>query len=211
MKLDPAEWRDIPGYGGMYQANIEGNIRRVWPDGKTRILKPCARSQGKEKSSTMWVVNVYCSDGKRHLRTVGRMVAETFLGTPPTDSFVCHKNGMTSDNAVYNLIYIEKREFWCKIGKMSHHTRQVIKIDRAGEIVEVYKSAKIAAEENYISYCNMLWRCSGGPKLGPVGDGFDYAYEGDAASIKAAKHRLGYVPMYKRRKNDSKDAGRGNA
>ena len=33
-------WKDIPGYDGKYQADTEGNIRRVYPSGKTRLLRP---------------------------------------------------------------------------------------------------------------------------------------------------------------------------
>ena len=33
-------WKDIPGYDGKYQADKEGNVRRVYKSGKTRILMP---------------------------------------------------------------------------------------------------------------------------------------------------------------------------
>lgn len=33
-------WRDIPGFEGIYQADREGNIRRLYRNGKTRILTP---------------------------------------------------------------------------------------------------------------------------------------------------------------------------
>ena len=33
-------WKDIPGYDGKYQADMEGNIRRVYQSGKTRLMTP---------------------------------------------------------------------------------------------------------------------------------------------------------------------------
>ena len=33
-------WTNIPGYSGKYQADIEGNIRRVYKSGKTRQMTP---------------------------------------------------------------------------------------------------------------------------------------------------------------------------
>lgn len=33
-------WRDIPGFEGIYQADREGNIRRLYQNGKVRILTP---------------------------------------------------------------------------------------------------------------------------------------------------------------------------
>ena len=33
-------WTNIPGFKGIYQASREGDIRRVYKNGKTRILTP---------------------------------------------------------------------------------------------------------------------------------------------------------------------------
>ena len=33
-------WKDIPGYDGKYQADMEGNIRRIYQSGKTRLMTP---------------------------------------------------------------------------------------------------------------------------------------------------------------------------
>lgn len=203
MKLDPAEWRDIPEYEGMYQANIEGQIRRVFPDGRTRILKPCQHMQ--KNNAPACVVNVYSPDGRRRLRMISTMVAAAFLGPTPPGMYVYHKNGMLRDNAVYNLGFIKKEEFWSMLGRKRSRRKNVVKLAKTGEIVEIYKSAKHAAAANYISYSMMLSRCNGVPKLGPAGDGFDYAWEDDAQSIKAAKRRLQYVPQYKIRKRRVSD------
>lgn len=195
MKLDPAEWRDIPGYDGIYQANAEGQIRRCWPDGRTRVLKPCRHYQKGNIPTS--VVNMYGPDGRRRLRTIGKMVAETFLGPCPEGMFVCHKNGMLTDNSVYNLAFIDKTEFYKR--KTGRKGKSVIKIYASGE-TEIFGSAKIAAEKNFMSYANMIWRCNGGPKLGPTGSGYDFAWEDDAESIKAAKKRLKYKPRFKKTK-----------
>ncbi len=36
-------WTDIPGYGGKYQVDKEGNVRRVYLSGRTRALSPYHR------------------------------------------------------------------------------------------------------------------------------------------------------------------------
>ena len=33
-------WRDIPGYDGKYQADMNGNVRRIYGSGKARTMKP---------------------------------------------------------------------------------------------------------------------------------------------------------------------------
>ena len=33
-------WRDIPGYGGKYQVDMNGVVRRIYKSGKTRQMTP---------------------------------------------------------------------------------------------------------------------------------------------------------------------------
>lgn len=197
MRIDPQEWRDVPGFGGQYQANAEGQIRRIWPDGRTSILKPCQHDQQSKRGVTT-VVNMYCQDGKRRLKCVGRIIAETFMGPTPPGMVIYHKNGMLTDNSLYNLDYIGRGELCKRLGSRSHE-RPVVKLSGSGDIIAAYGSAKKAAEANYISYSVMLWRCNGGPRTGPASDGCDYAWEDDPVSIRAARRRLAYIPKYKQK------------
>ena len=53
-------WTNIPGYSGKYQADIDGNIRRVYKSGKTRLMTPYRK---KMRGSQRLVVKL-TRDGK---------------------------------------------------------------------------------------------------------------------------------------------------
>lgn len=82
-------WKDIPGYGGKYQADKEGNVRRVYKSGKTRILTPYHK---KMRGSQRLVVKISI-DGKGREVILMNLIARTFLGQPPEGYVAHHING----------------------------------------------------------------------------------------------------------------------
>ena len=44
-------WTNIPGFKGIYQASREGDIRRVYKNGKTRILTPYHKKNERESAT----------------------------------------------------------------------------------------------------------------------------------------------------------------
>ena len=104
-------WKDIPQYEGLYQASSEGRIRtvegkttsnsryahRVW---KSRILKGRGDNHTTGKRVSLW------KDGKRKDFLVARLVALTFLGTPPDGYTVNHIDGNRMNNDIRNLEWL---------------------------------------------------------------------------------------------------------
>jgi hypothetical protein len=104
-------WKDIPGYEGLYQASNLGNIRtsegkitgnkryttRRW---KSRILKGRGDNPKTGKRVSLW------KDGKVKDWLVARLVALTFLGTPPDKFTVNHKDGNRMNNNLDNLEWV---------------------------------------------------------------------------------------------------------
>lgn len=104
-------WKDIPNYEGLYQASNEGRIRTV--EGKTtssarfkerhwksRIMKGRGNNRKTGKRVALW------KDGQCKEFLVARLVALTFLGTPPEKYTVNHKDGNRMNNAVNNLEWL---------------------------------------------------------------------------------------------------------
>lgn len=110
------EWRDIPGYEGLYQASSHGRVRSVphlkygsnykRPSGyyymtKSRIIAP------KKKYNGYLQVNLY-KDGKPKTYSVHRLVLTTFIGH--SDLTINHINEDKTDNRLENLEYLTASE-----------------------------------------------------------------------------------------------------
>jgi hypothetical protein len=96
------EWRDIPGYEGLYQASNMGWIKSL-VGRKERILKPVMHSNGYMR------VSLYI-DKKLQQKYIHRLVAETFLANPQNKSEVNHLDGNKTNNHVENLEWATSSE-----------------------------------------------------------------------------------------------------
>lgn len=180
------DWQDIKGYGGKYQVNMQGKVRRVFASGKTRILTP----YHKKMSGSQRLVVKLTNDGKSKEIILMQIVARTFLGEPPKGYVPYHKNGLQSDNFVNNIAYISREELGKKTGGGSRR-QPVAKINQDGEIVEVYTSARECARQNYMSYQTIIDRCNGKCKSAFAPDGFAYAWEDSEVSIRNTLKKIG--------------------
>ena len=186
-------WTDIVGYDGKYQVDKEGNVRRVYPSGKTRPMKP----YHKKMSGSQRLVVKLTINGKGKEEILLQIVAKTFLGECPKGYVPYHKNGCQNDNYVNNIAYISKKELGRLTGASSRR-KSVAKINSDGEIVEVYSYARQAAEENYMSYQTIIDRCNRKRKSTFAPDGYAYAWEDSEVSMNYAIRKIeqhnGYMP-----------------
>lgn len=186
-------WKDIPGYDGKYQADTEGNVRRVYKSGKTRLMTPYHK---KMRGSQRLVVKLTI-DSKSKEEILLQLIARTFLGEPPKGCVPYHRNGCQSDNYVNNIAYISRKELGEKTGKRSR-SMAVVKIDASGEVVDVYSSAREAGRKNFMSYQTIIDRCNRKCKSAFAPDGYAYAWEDKEVSMRNAISKIeqtrGYVP-----------------
>lgn len=176
-------WKNIPGYDGKYQADTEGNIRRVYPSGKTRKMT----AYHKKMSGSQRLVVKLTRDGKSKEEILMQIIARTFLGEPPAGCVAYHRNGCQSDNYIQNISYISRK----KLGKLTGakaRRQPVAKLDSSGEVLEVYSSAREAGKKNYCSYQTVTDRCNGKVKA-PLGN-IDFAWEDSEISMNRAVRRL---------------------
>lgn len=186
-------WKDIPGYDGKYQVDIEGNIRRVYKSGKTRPMTAYKKSM--TGSQRLIVKLTKCGKPKEVI--VLQVVARTFLGACPAGCVPYHKNGVQSDNYVNNIGYINRTELGRLTGAKARR-KPVAKIDCSGEAVEIYSSAREAAKRNHMSYQTVIDRCNGKCKSAFAPDGYAYAWEDKEVSMRHAIRKIeqhnGYMP-----------------
>ncbi|MEG2101968.1 MAG: NUMOD4 domain-containing protein [Flavobacterium sp.] len=186
-------WKDIPEYDGKYQVDKQGNIRRIYQSGKTRLMNPyCKKTSNNKRIIVRMSIN-----GKSKEEAVIQIVAKTFIGKPPNGCVPYHKNGIQADNYLNNIAYISKIELGRMTGA-SGRRKTVAKIDANGEMVDFYTSAREAARSNHMSKQTVTSRCNGKCKSAFAPDGYAYAWEDSEVSVKNAIRKIelekGYMP-----------------
>jgi hypothetical protein len=160
-------WKDIPGYKGYYQASNLGRIRslKFWSNSskkhydRIKVLKPKPSSKLSSHSGkvgTGYRVDLH-KDGDVKSYLVARLVAFTFLGFPPDESYtVEHKNGNRLDNKVENLEWMTRGDNIRAGFKNNLYTYQkaVYIIDKTSGEKTLYRSMSLAsrAMEKNVGY-----------------------------------------------------------
>ena len=166
----PEYWRDIPGYEGKYQASTEGRIRRLHKDGSKQVLKQFVNgSNGKQRT-----VNLYKDDGQAGPANVLRLVALTWYPEQARDSCAVHRNGLHSDNSVYNIMFLDKVELGKRFGDVRR--KAVCMLDRSGEVLEIFPSVTAASLATGLARVTIVRHCR---HLGtrPLPDGITFAWD----------------------------------
>ena len=158
------EWRDIPGYEGIYQASTFGNIRTV--DGKTttterhgvrhlksRVMKGRGDNPQTGKRVSLW------KEGEQKSFLVARLVAETFLGSPKEGDTVNHIDGNRFNNNVSNLEWLSLADnirHGFDTGLYAKCQKKVV-LRRGGDSIEFSSMADaslfLGRNSQYISNC----------------------------------------------------------
>ena len=146
---DTAYWRDVPGYSGIYQVSRAGIVRRISKTGVRDLTYYRHKRHGMK-----WLVKVGKTDMPVH-----RLVYQVWKGDIPDNMRVYHKNGILCDNRADNLALIDMHTLGKISGGRTNRCKQVVKISESGEEVEIYKSAREAARQNFMSYQTVLDRC----------------------------------------------------
>lgn len=140
-------WKDIPGYEGLYQASDQGNIRtaagkttsnkrysvRRW---KSRILKGRGDNHITGKRVSLW------KDGNPKDWLVARLVAITFLGSPPDGFTVNHKDGNRMNNTIDNLEWLSLADNIRHGFATGLYPTKAVVLSRNGETLEFTSMAK---------------------------------------------------------------------
>jgi hypothetical protein len=93
-------WKDIKGYNGRYQVNINGQVRSNLNDGQSRILTGSLYNTG--------YINFKLFKNKRFSQH--RLIAEYFIPNIENKPQVNHINGIKNDNRIENLEWATAKE-----------------------------------------------------------------------------------------------------
>ena len=97
-----AEWRDVPGWEGLYQVSDEGQVRSLQPHNYMKLKKQ-SNTKGYRACTLSY-------KGCKRLVKVHRMVAEAFIPNPDCKPDINHINGIKSDNKANNLEWVTPKE-----------------------------------------------------------------------------------------------------
>jgi HNH endonuclease/NUMOD4 motif len=148
-------WKNIPGFGGWYQASSFGRIRSRYQRysrrrGPWRVLSPVTNKHAPYPRLEL--------RAKKHYK-VHKLIALTFLGQRPKWKVINHKNGIKADNRLENLEYVTHsedclhatrlglRKFGHMKGENNPRHKLTAKIVRAIRSLDGRKTPKEIAEE----------------------------------------------------------------
>lgn len=104
--LPNEEWRDVVGYEGLYQVSNLGRVKSlsrkmkrgsgIW-NKPIKIMTPPINGRGYHH------VTLFSEDGKRRIRCVHQLVAESFIDNPHNYDCIDHINTNKMDNRAENL------------------------------------------------------------------------------------------------------------
>lgn len=105
-------WKDIPNFEGLYQANMNGEIRSVnhFRKNKTNGYEQKGKILKFNKNQSGYYQVKLSKNGVAKTYRVNRLIALTFIENPLNKETVNHINGNKTDNRVENLEWATRKE-----------------------------------------------------------------------------------------------------
>lgn len=120
------EWSPIFRYKGEYEISTAGRVRSYKRIGRTENKPKILKLNLRGSDGGYWYIQLR-RDGRTFTHKVARLVAETFIPNPLGLPIVNHKNGIKTQDNVYNLE-------WCNQSfNLKHAYRTGLKIPVRGE------------------------------------------------------------------------------
>lgn len=190
-------WKDIPGYEGLYQVSDQGRIRSLEREriqmgtkyiSPGKVMSPCVRKKGYNRISLR-------KNNKAKSFLLHRLVLLAFVGEPMDDKVLgMHLNDNPRDNRLVNLKWgspaDNSKDAWDKglypplplQGKFNEDhplSRPLIQMTMSGEFIKRFENSYDVLRQLKINQSNIIQVCKG--RRNHAG-GFKWAYAQDEIS-----------------------------
>jgi hypothetical protein len=159
-------WRDVPGYSGIYDISDCGNIRRLQ---NKRILRKVNRNG---------YLVAHLSNRVAKSFYIHRLVAMAFIPNPDGLPQINHKNEIKTDNRAENLEWCTAKynmNFGTRTQRMKkNRSFPVMQIDEYGVVISIYEGISEAERKTGINRPNIC-KCLKGKIKTAGGYKWEYA------------------------------------
>lgn len=170
-------WKNIDGYFWPYRIDDEANVEWLNPKNNKWIrLKPVIVRKHKGNCSYGYlIVWMKRKNGRFKKVNLKSLMVDAFFGGKKKGVVYGFRNGSFMDCSVYNLYPTTQTKINERFG--GGLRRSVEKIDKAGNVLDLYSSVTEAAEANYVSRTFVTNRCKKHAKNPFALTGFSFRYE----------------------------------
>lgn len=174
--LSGGPWKLIEGYRYPYRINRGAVVQRQLPSGEWRPLKPHFISKKRDNMGCAMLSMAVYPKGMKKVSVTTLMEGRWLPKRKPGQIFR-HKNGSRLDCSAWNMELTTQSELARRLNGPGR--RPVEKIDRDGNVLEVYRSVSEAARANFVCNACVHRRCSGKIADPFALTGFSFRYSAD--------------------------------
>lgn len=165
-------WKELKGFRYPYRISEEGEIECK----RTGEWKPVHVIP--KKTNGNWykpVVQMAVYPKGYKLISITKLMEGVWLPKREKGQLYIRKNSSSLDCSVYNIHIGDKSDAGKKGG--GSNRKAVFKVDKYGNVLEVYRSCTEAAKKNHLDKKSISDRCRGKIKKAMEMDGFSFRYE----------------------------------